>query len=97
MYNLCKKIIEAKQKPIVILGFKTKDEIIYEEEFKKLGAEIYISTEDGSYGTKGFVTDIIKNLDNYTYYYACGPEPMLKAIYNTAKGEGELSFEERMG
>ena len=71
--------------------------MFFEDEFKKLGADVYISTVDGSYGTKGFVTDVIKDLDNYTYHYACGPLPMLKALYNTAEGDGEYSFEERMG
>ena len=97
MFNLCKKIVAENKKPIVVLGFNSKEDVFYEEEFKKLGADVYISTADGSYGTKGFVTDIIKDLDDYTYYYACGPIPMLKAIYDTAKGTGELSFEERMG
>lgn len=97
MYYLCKKLIELNSKPIVVLGFRTKEEIFYEEEFKKLGAEVHIATEDGSYGTKGFVTEIIKTLDNYTYYYTCGPKNMLKAVYDITKGDGELSFEERMG
>ncbi len=97
MYNLCKRLVDSNKKPIVILGFRTKEEIFYEEEFKKIGAEVHISTEDGTYGTKGYVTDIIKNLDNYTYYYACGPQNMLKAVYDITNTDGELSFEERMG
>jgi len=97
MYNLCKKLIEQDKKPTVILGFGSRDEIFYEEEFKKLGAEVYISTVDGSYGTKGFVTDVVKDLKDYTYYYACGPKNMLKAVYDMASSDGELSFEEKMG
>ena len=97
MYNLCKKLVKQNKKPVVVLGFNSKEDVFYEEEFKNLGAEVYISTADGSYGVKGFVTDVIKDLNEYTYYYACGPIPMLKAIYDTAKGTGELSFEERMG
>ena len=97
MFNLCKKLVEENKKPIVVLGFNSREDVFYEEEFKKLGADVYISTADGSYGTKGFVTDIIKDLEDYTYYYACGPIPMLKAIYDNADGTGELSFEERMG
>jgi dihydroorotate dehydrogenase electron transfer subunit len=97
MYGLCKKLIHENIKPIVILGFTSCKDVFYEEEFKKLGTDVYISTNDGSYGTKGFVTDIIKDLEEYTYYYACGPEPMLKAVYNTTNSNGELSFEERMG
>ena len=97
MYRLCKELIDEGKSPIVVLGFNSKEDVFFEDEFKKLGAEVYISTVDGSYGTKGFVTDIIKDLENYTYYYACGPLPMLKALYNTAEGDGEYSFEERMG
>lgn len=97
MYNLCKKMIEKDIKPVVILGFGTKDEVFYEEKFKKLGAEVYIATMDGSYGTKGTVVDVVKNLNNYTYYYTCGPQKMLKAVYDSANSNGELSFEEKMG
>ena len=84
MYKLCKDLIEENKKPIVVLGFGAKDEIFYEKEFKDLGAEVYVSTVDGSYGTKGFVTDIIKDLADYTYYYACGPKNMLKAAVHRA-------------
>lgn len=97
MYNLCKELVSLNKKPIVVLGFGSKQEVFYEEEFKKLGAEVYISTVDGSYGTKGFVTDIVKDLNGYTYYYTCGPMNMLKAVYDMAEGSGEVSFEERMG
>ncbi len=97
MYGLCKKLIEEGKKPIVVLGFNSKEDIFYEQEFKNLGAKVYISTVDGSYGTKGFVTDIIKTLENYDYYYACGPINMLKAVYEKIETKGELSLEERMG
>ena len=97
MYNLCKKLVEQGKNPTVILGFGSIDDVFYEEKFKKLGATVYISTVDGSYGTKGFVTDVVKDLKDYTYYYACGPKNMLKAVYDTAIGNGELSFEEKMG
>ena len=97
MYNLAKKLVAEGKKPIAILGFNTEKEIFYKEEFEKAGAEVYISTVDGSVGEKGFVTDVIKKLSHYTYFYACGPEPMLKAVYDTTITSGELSFEERMG
>lgn len=96
MYNLCRKLIAEGKKVTVILGFNTKDEIFFEDEFKALGAEVYITTVDGSYGTKGFVTDVMKNLD-YTYFFTCGPMPMFKAIEATAVTSGQYSFEERMG
>ena len=97
LYMLAKELIKAGKNPTVILGFNTKDEIFYEKEFASLGAKVYVTTVDGSYGEKGFVTDVIKNLNDYTYFYTCGPEPMLKAIYNTTTTEGQFSFEERMG
>ncbi len=96
LYKLAKKLIDEGKKVTVILGFNTKDEIFYESEFKALGAKVLVATVDGSYGTRGFVTDAIKDL-SYTYFYSCGPEPMLKALYTAAKSNGEMSFEERMG
>ena len=96
LFNLCKKLIAEGKKPSVILGFNTKDEIFYEEEFKKLGVNVYVTTVNGEYGIKGFVTDALKNI-NYTYFYTCGPEPMLKAVYNATTTSGQFSFEERMG
>lgn len=96
MYNLCRKLVAEGKKPKVILGFNKVNEVFFENEFKALGAEVTVTTADGSYGMKGFVTDALKNM-KYTYIYSCGPEPMLKAIYNTAETSGQLSFEERMG
>ncbi|MBQ8576044.1 MAG: dihydroorotate dehydrogenase electron transfer subunit [Clostridia bacterium] len=96
MYNLCKKLLAEGKKVTVILGFNKQEEIFFEDEFKALGATVYITTVDGSYGTKGFVTDVMKNL-TYTYFYTCGPMPMFKAIEATAVTSGQYSFEERMG
>ncbi len=96
MYGLCKKLIEEGKKPTVILGFNSADEVFYEQEFKDLGATVYVATADGSMGVKGFVTDVMKNL-SYSYFYTCGPEPMFKAIEGVAKTSGQFSFEERMG
>ena len=96
MYNLCKKLIADGKKVTVILGFNKKDEIFYEDEFKKLGADVKVTTVDGSYGIKGFVTDALKETD-YTYFFTCGPMPMFKAIEATATTSGQYSFEERMG
>ena len=96
MYNLCKKLIAQGKKVSVILGFNTKEEIFYEDEFEALGATVYITTVDGSYGTKGFVTDVLKTLE-YSYFFTCGPMPMFKAIEATATTSGQFSFEERMG
>ncbi len=96
MYMLCKKLIKENKSVTVILGFNTEDEVFYKEEFTKLGAKVIIATADGSVGVKGFVTDAMKNLD-YTYFYTCGPEPMLRAVYNASESSGQFSFEERMG
>lgn len=96
LYALCKRLIAEGKKPSVILGFNTKTEIFYEDEFKNLGADVTVCTVDGSYGIKGFVTDAMKDLE-YDYFYTCGPSPMFKAIESVANTSGQYSFEERMG
>ena len=96
MYELCKQLIKQGKFVTVILGFNTKQEVFYEKEFKALGATVMVTTVDGSYGLKGFVTDAMKSV-KYSYFYTCGPEPMLKAVYNASVTDGEMSFEERMG
>ena len=96
MYMLCRQLIEEGKCPTVILGFGSRNEVFYEEEFKALGAKVIVTTVDGSYGKQGFVTDAMAGL-NYTYFYTCGPEPMLKAIYDKSETSGQFSFEERMG
>lgn len=95
LYLLAKELIAQGKKVQVILGFNTAAEVFYEEAFKALGAEVTVVTADGSYGAKGFVTDVLPA--EYSYYYTCGPLPMLKAVYRACQGEGEYSFEERMG
>ena len=96
MYMLAKRLIAEGKKVHVILGFNTKAELFYEEAFQALGAEVTVTTVDGSYGLKGFVTDALKDID-YTYFYTCGPEPMLKAVYKASATSGQMSFEKRMG
>ena len=96
MYMLCKKLLEQGKAVQVILGFNTKSEVFYEEEFKALGASVTVTTVDGSYGMKGFVTNALETMD-YSYFYTCGPEPMLKAIYKASNTSGQMSFEKRMG
>ena len=95
LYHLAKCLIERGCQVSVILGFNTSSEIFYENEFRNLGCEVAVTTVDGSYGIQGFVTAAMNR--PYTYYYACGPEPMLKAVFAAAKTPGEMSFEERMG
>ena len=96
MYLLCKKLLEQGKAVTVILGFNTKSEVFYEQEFRALGADVIVTTVDGSYGMKGFVTNALETLD-YSYFYTCGPEPMLKAVYAASKTSGQMSFEKRMG
>lgn len=96
MYYLAKKLMENGKRVCVILGFNTKAEIFYEDAFRVLGAEVTVTTVDGTYGQKGFVTDAMTGMD-YTHFYACGPEAMLRAVYQASKTAGQLSFEERMG
>ena len=95
MYNLAKKLKALGKDVTVILGFNTASEIFYEEEFKALGCSVTVTTVDGSYGVKGFVTDALP--ENYSHFYTCGPEPMLKAVYRSTVTSGQMSFEERMG
>ena len=96
MYGLAKRLRAKGIQVSVILGFNTRDEIFYEEEFKALGCDVTVATADGSYGVKGFATTPLAEMD-YTYFYTCGPEPMLKAVYKATVTSGQMSFEERMG
>ena len=96
MYLLAKKLCEQGKRISVILGFNTKGEVFYEDAFKALGCSVTVTTVDGSYGVKGFVTDALKNVV-YTHFFTCGPEPMLKAVYRASVTSGQMSFEKRMG
>ena len=95
MYLLAKRLRAQGKAVHALLGFNKASEIFYEEEFRALGCTVTVATADGSYGVRGFVTDALPK--SYSYYYCCGPEPMLRAVYKTAKGSGQLSFEKRMG
>ena len=95
LYGLCKALINSGRQVRVVLGFNTKDEVFYEAQLRALGADVTVATADGSYGVKGFVTDALPQ--SYDYFFACGPEPMLKAVCKATGTSGQLSFEERMG
>ena len=96
LYKLCRELINEGKEVSVILGFNTASEVFYENEFRALGANVTVTTVDGSYGVKGYVTAAMEN-KKYTYFYTCGPEAMFKAIEATVYTSGQYSFEERMG
>ena len=97
LYHLAKILIAQGKSVQVILGFNGAEEVFYEAEFARLGAKVYVATVDGTKGTKGFVTDALALTSPYSYVYTCGPEPMLKALYDKTDVSGQYSFEERMG
>ena len=99
LYRLAKDLIARGRKVSVVLGFNTAAEIFYADTFSEAGADVYVSTADGSTGVKGFVTDAIREAGiEFDYFYACGPMPMLRALSLAYPAvQGELSFEERMG
>ena len=95
LYMLARQLRQQGKAVSVVLGFNTADEVFCEQEFKDLGCDVTVTTADGSYGVKGFVTDALP--DTYSYFYTCGPEPMLRAVYKATHTSGQFSFEERMG
>lgn len=95
LYMLAKELVKQGKRVSVVLGFNKADEVFLEEEFRALGCRVTVTTADGSYGVRGFVTDALP--DDCTYFYTCGPEPMLRAVYRASKTDGQFSFEERMG
>lgn len=97
LYLLCRRLTAEGKRPHVILGFNTREEVFFEDRFLALGTTVDCRTLDGSYGETGLVTDGIKAAKEYSYLYTCGPEPMLKAVWQLCKTSGQFSFEERMG
>ena len=95
MYGTAKRLLSEGKHPIAVLGFNSKCDVFYEEEFRALGVETRVVTVDGSYGQKGFVSEALG--EGYDYFCACGPVAMLKAVSDASTSDGLLSFEERMG
>ena len=95
LLQLARKLSGQGKQVTAVLGFNTKGEVFSEEDFRSAGCEVTVTTADGSCGVKGFVTDALP--EDYSYFYTCGPEPMLKAVYRKTKTSGQFSFEERMG
>ena len=94
LYGLAENLVDRGIIPQVVTGFNGRDDIILTKEFQVLGIEPVITTVDGSAGIKGFVTDAMQAM-TFDYVYTCGPEPMLKAVYDAAP-DGQFSFEARM-
>ena len=95
LYLLARKLREEGKKVSVVLGFNRSEEIFFEKEFSDLGCDVTVTTVDGSAGVRGFVTDGMP--EHYSYFYTCGPEPMLRAVKRATATSGQFSFEERMG
>ena len=97
LYLAAKLLWQEGKDVAAVLGFNTADDAFYADEFRALGVDTFVTTADGSLGTRGFVTDALPEVGSYSYVYTCGPEPMLKAVYNASRTGGQFSFEERMG
>jgi len=95
LYWLARVLREQGKRVTAVLGFNSAEDVFAEEDFRKLGCETTVTTADGSHGVRGFVTDAMP--EEYSYFYACGPEPMMRAVDRIAKTDGEFSLEERMG
>ena len=96
LYWLARELKARGRETTAVLGYNSAQDIYYKNEFAALCDRVVIATADGSEGVKGFVTDAMAGL-SCDYFYTCGPEPMLKAVYKASESDGEFSFEERMG
>lgn len=97
LYGLAKRMRAAGRNFQVVLGFRSKEDAFYLDEFAALGLEVLTASEDGSLGAKGFVTDVLKALPGRAYVLACGPTPMLRAVHALPQlTGGQFSFEARM-
>ena len=96
LYMLAIKLLSEGRRVSAVLGFNKSSEVFLADELRALGVDVRIATADGSLGVRGFVTDAMDGID-YSYFYTCGPEPMLRAVYNKSTTSGQFSFEERMG
>ena len=97
LFALARRLVAAGKNPVAALGFNTAREAILVDDLRALGVETHVATLDGSMGVKGLVTDLFPTLGEITYFYACGLEPMLRAVENALPTDGEMSYEERMG
>lgn len=92
---------KQKEKPVVITGFRNKELVILQSDFRKDNCQLYLTTDDGTAGEKAFVTDVLKRvIDDIDEVCACGPMPMLRAISEICNSKNipcQVSLEERMG
>ena len=97
LYGLAKRLIAQGKRVTAVLGFEHADNVLLADDFRALGASVILTTADGSVGIRGFVTNGMAEAGEYTYLYTCGPDPMLRAVYDACRTSGQFSFEERMG
>lgn len=95
LYWLAKELLKEGRRPTALLGFNTEADMFYADEFGALGMETIVTTVDGSYGVKGYVTDAMER--TYSGFFTCGPEAMMKAVCSVTDKPGQLSFDKRMG
>jgi len=102
---LAEELARERIKTVVLIGAKTKDAILCEKDFKKIVCEVYVSTDDGTYGCHGFVSRLFHNILKTTesrfetIVYVCGPHGMLKCIAEICAErnfECQVSLEEKM-
>ena len=97
LYGLTKRLTARGKRVTAVLGFNCAAEQFLVEDFRALGVKVIVLTADGSAGVRGLVTDGMALAQGYSYLYTCGPEAMLRAVYDRCATSGQFSFEERMG
>lgn len=98
LYGLTKALLKKGCRPTIVMGFNTASEVFLYDEFKELGVDVFVTTMDGTGGTKGVVTDAMEQNGILSdYFYCCGPRPMIEALKQDTMTEGQISMEERMG
>ena len=95
LYGLAKRLLEQGAEPRVVLGFRSSEDMFALRGFHALGLYPSVTTEDGSFGIRGFVTAAMDL--PHSYLYACGPEAMLRAVAEKSEAGAQLSFDVRMG
>jgi len=101
LYELAKQAKNSGVRIHTYLGFKNKELVTLEKEFEEVSSNLTITTDDGTYGEKGFAINYLeKELKEFDGIYACGPLPMLKAVKKLGEENNipcQISLEEKMG